>query len=45
MISSGSTLAEDIRYGLAHWQGLTRFLEDGCHSACKIGSDAILVQR
>ena len=29
MISSGSTLAEDIRYGLAHWQGLTRFLDDG----------------
>lgn len=29
MISSGSTLAEDIRYALYHWQGLTRFLEDG----------------
>jgi hypothetical protein len=29
MISSGSTLAEDIRYALNHWQGLTRFLEDG----------------
>jgi len=29
MISSGSTLAEDIRYGLAHWEGLTRFLDDG----------------
>ncbi|MER8563819.1 IS66 family transposase [Mesorhizobium sp. M0578] len=29
MISSGSKLAEDIRYGLAHWQGLTRFLGDG----------------
>ncbi|MCP1845952.1 hypothetical protein J2R78_008986 [Bradyrhizobium sp. USDA 4538] len=28
-ISSGSTLAEDIRYALNHWQGLTRFLEDG----------------
>ncbi|MER9972222.1 IS66 family transposase, partial [Mesorhizobium sp. M0060] len=26
MISSGSKLAEDIRYGLAHWEGLTRFL-------------------
>ena len=25
----GSTLAEDIRYGLNHWQGLTRFLDDG----------------
>src|ERR1700723_2937654 len=29
MISSGSRLAEDIRYGLAHWEGLTRFLDDG----------------
>ena len=29
MISSGSKLAEDIRYGLAHWQGLTRFLDEG----------------
>lgn len=29
MITSGSTLAEDIRYALNHWQGLTRFLEDG----------------
>ena len=29
MISSGSTLAEDIRYALNHWQGLTRFLDDG----------------
>ncbi|WFU80540.1 IS66 family transposase [Bradyrhizobium sp. CIAT3101] len=29
MISSGSALAEDIRYALNHWQGLSRFLEDG----------------
>lgn len=29
MISSGSTLATDIRYALSHWCGLTRFLEDG----------------
>ncbi len=29
MISSGSRLAEDIRYGLAHWEELTRFLDDG----------------
>jgi len=29
LISSGSTLAVDIRYGLSHWAGLTRFLEDG----------------
>jgi hypothetical protein len=29
LISSGSTLATDIRYALSHWAGLTRFLEDG----------------
>ena len=29
MISSGSTLATDIRYALSHWEGPTRFLEDG----------------
>ena len=29
LISSGSTLAADIRYALSHWAGLTRFLEDG----------------
>lgn len=29
MISSGSTLAEDVRYALNQWQGLTRFLDDG----------------
>lgn len=29
MISSGSKLAEAIRYGLAHWEGLTCFLGDG----------------
>ncbi|MDH2356524.1 transposase [Bradyrhizobium sp. SSUT112] len=29
MISSVSTLAEDIRYALNHWQGLTRILKDG----------------
>jgi transposase len=29
MISSGSTLADDIRYALNHWQGPTRFLDDG----------------
>jgi hypothetical protein len=29
MISSGSTLADDIRYALNHWAGLTRFLDDG----------------
>ena len=29
LISSGSTLAGDIRYALSHWAGLTRFLVDG----------------
>ena len=29
LIPSGSTLAGDIRYGLSHWTGLTKFLEDG----------------
>jgi hypothetical protein len=29
MISSGSALAADIRYALAHWEGLTRFHDDG----------------
>jgi transposase len=29
IIPSASRLAEDIRYGLAHWKGLTRFLDDG----------------
>lgn len=29
LISSGSTLAGDIRYALSHWRGLTCFLEDG----------------
>jgi transposase len=29
MISSGSTLATDIRYALTHWDGLTRFVYDG----------------
>jgi hypothetical protein len=29
IFSSGSRLAEHIRYGLARWEGLTRFLDDG----------------
>jgi transposase len=29
MISSGSTLATDFPHALAHWAGLTRFLDDG----------------
>jgi transposase len=28
-LSQGSTLAKAIRYGLNHWQGLCRFLDDG----------------
>ncbi|MFM7306088.1 MAG: transposase, partial [Alphaproteobacteria bacterium] len=28
-LSSGSKLAEAIRYGLRHWQGLSEFLSDG----------------
>jgi transposase len=28
-VSAKSTIAEAIRYGLNHWDGLTRFLEDG----------------
>lgn len=28
-VSSGSKLAEAIRYGLRHWPGLCRFLDDG----------------
>jgi transposase len=28
-LSKGSTLAREIRYGLNHWQGLCRFLDDG----------------
>ena len=28
-ISRSSVLAEDIRYGLNHWEGLSRFLDDG----------------
>ena len=28
-VSESSTIADALRYGLSHWQGLTRFLEDG----------------
>jgi transposase len=28
-VSQGSTLADALRYGLNHWDGLCRFLEDG----------------
>jgi transposase len=28
-VSRGAPIAKDIRYGLGHWDGLTRFLDDG----------------
>jgi transposase len=28
-VSKGATIAKDLRYGLSHWEGLTRFLDDG----------------
>jgi transposase len=28
-VSAKATIVEDIRYGLNHWDGLTRFLDDG----------------
>ena len=28
-VSKGATIAKDLRYGLSHWHGLTRFLDDG----------------
>jgi transposase len=28
-VSRSSVIAEDIRYGLNHWEGLSRFLDDG----------------
>jgi transposase len=29
-VSGKAKIADEIRYGLNHWDGLTRFLEDGC---------------
>ena len=29
-LASGSSIAQAIRYGLNHWDGLARFLDDGC---------------
>jgi transposase len=40
IISKGSTLADAIRYGLNHWQGLCRFLDDG-----RIEMDSNTVER
>ena len=28
-VSAKTPIAEEIRYGLNHWDGLTRFLDDG----------------
>ena len=39
-VSAKATLAEDIRYGLNHWDGLTRFLDDG-----RIELDTNIVER
>jgi len=39
-LSKGSTLAKEIRYGLNHWQGLSRFLDDG-----RIEIDSNIVER
>jgi transposase len=29
-VSDKSTIAQAIRYGLTRWDGLVRFLDDGC---------------
>jgi transposase len=39
-VSGKSLIAEAIRYGLSHWDGLTRFLEDG-----RIELDTNIVER
>src|SRR5258708_1477378 len=39
-VSAKATIAEDIRYGLNHWEGLTRFLDDG-----RIQLDTNIVER
>ena len=39
-LSQGSTLAKAIRYGLNHWHGLCRFLDDG-----RIEMDSNTVER
>jgi transposase len=39
-ISRGAPIAEDIRYGLSHWDGLIRFLDDG-----RIEIDSNIVER
>jgi len=39
-VSAKASIAEDIRYGLNHWDGLTRFLDDG-----RIELDTNIVER
>ena len=39
-VSGKATIAEDIRYALNHWDGLTRFLDDG-----RIELDSNIVER
>lgn len=39
-VSAKSTIAEAIRYGITHWDGLTRFLDDG-----RIELDTNIVER
>ena len=39
-VSAKAPIAEDIRYGLNHWDGLTRFLDDG-----RIELDTNIVER
>ena len=39
-VSAKATIAEDIRYGLNHWDGLVRFLDDG-----RIELDTNIVER
>ena len=39
-VSAKATIPEDIRYGLNHWDGLTRFLDDG-----RIELDTNIVER
>ncbi len=39
-VSAKATIANEIRYGLKHWDGLTRFLDDG-----RIELDTNIVER
>jgi transposase len=39
-VSAKTPIAEEIRYGLNHWDGLTRFLDDG-----RIELDTNIVER